>query len=59
MNTNSFKLRHIGPNKEDQAKMLSAIGVENMDQLLYETIPDDIRLEEGLNLGKPIVSRNI
>ena len=54
MNTNSFKLRHIGPNKEEQAKMLSAIGVENLDQLIYETIPNEIRLNNGLNLNEPI-----
>lgn len=54
MNTNDFKMRHIGPNQEDQKKMLSAIGVENMDQLLFETIPDDIRLKNALNLDEPL-----
>ena len=54
MNTNSFKLRHIGPNKKDKSKMLSAIGAENIDQLIYETIPDDIRLQNKLNLEEPI-----
>ncbi len=34
--------------------MLSAIGAESMDQLLFETIPDDIRLKNKLNLKEPI-----
>lgn len=54
MNTNAFKLRHIGPREHDQIQMLKAIGVENMDQLLYETIPDDIRLQKELNLDEPM-----
>ena len=54
MDTNSFKLRHIGPREEDQNLMLKAIGVENMDQLIYETIPDDIRLTKDLKLDDPM-----
>ena len=54
MNTNAFKLRHIGPRENDQLQMLKAIGVEDMDQLLYETIPDDIRLKQELNLDEPM-----
>jgi glycine dehydrogenase len=50
MNTNAFALRHIGPNEEDQKQMLKTIGVDYLDQLIYETIPDDIRLKNGLNL---------
>ncbi len=54
MNTNAFKLRHIGPREDDQVQMLKAIGVKDFDQLIYETIPDDIRLHNGLNLDEPI-----
>ena len=54
MNTNAFKLRHIGPRENDQLQMLKAIGVQNMDQLIYETIPDDIRLKKELNLDEPM-----
>ncbi|WP_299159761.1 aminomethyl-transferring glycine dehydrogenase [uncultured Tenacibaculum sp.] len=50
MNTNSFQLRHIGPRKKDHQQMLSSIGVESLDQLIYETIPDDIRLKNELDL---------
>ncbi|WP_299384105.1 aminomethyl-transferring glycine dehydrogenase [uncultured Lacinutrix sp.] len=50
MNTNTFALRHIGPRENDQKLMLDAIGVDSMEQLIYETIPDDIRLKADLNL---------
>ncbi len=52
MNTNAFALRHIGPREEDQNHMLQTIGVDTLDQLIYETVPDDIRLKNGLNLDK-------
>lgn len=54
MNTNAFALRHIGPRTEDQNKMLTTIGVDSLDQLIYETLPDDIRLQNGLNLDQPM-----
>jgi len=54
MNTNAFALRHIGPNDEDQKQMLKTIGADSLDQLIYETIPDDIRLKNGLNLDEPM-----
>ena len=51
MNTNSFQRRHIGPNANEQEKMLTTIKAENIDQLIFETIPDDIRLKNGLDLA--------
>jgi len=54
MNTNAFALRHIGPNEEDQKQMLKALGIDSLDQLIYETIPDDIRLKKDLNLDEPM-----
>ncbi|MDO6597818.1 aminomethyl-transferring glycine dehydrogenase [Oceanihabitans sp. 2_MG-2023] len=50
MNTNAFALRHIGPRETDQEQMLKTIGVDSLDQLIYETIPDDIRLKKDLDL---------
>lgn len=52
MRTDSFALRHIGPKAENLQEMLDTIGVESIEQLIYETIPDDIRLENPLNLPK-------
>lgn len=50
MKTDSFALRHLGPREADLPKMLETIGVETLDQLIYETIPTDIRLKEPLTL---------
>ncbi|MCG2429566.1 aminomethyl-transferring glycine dehydrogenase [Aequorivita xiaoshiensis] len=50
MNTDSFALRHIGPRESDLPEMLETVGVSSMDQLIYETVPDDILLKNPLNL---------
>ncbi|WP_417237714.1 aminomethyl-transferring glycine dehydrogenase [Bizionia sp.] len=52
MNTTAFAQRHIGPREEDQNRMLQTIGVDSLDQLIYETVPDDIRLKKDLNLDE-------
>ncbi|WGD33730.1 aminomethyl-transferring glycine dehydrogenase [Olleya sp. YS] len=52
MNTNAFALRHIGPREDDQKQMLKTIGADSIDQLIYETIPDDIRLKKDLDLDE-------
>ncbi|MFV0540067.1 MAG: aminomethyl-transferring glycine dehydrogenase [Aestuariibaculum sp.] len=54
MNTNAFTLRHIGPGENDRNTMLETIGVSSLEQLIYETIPDDIRLEKELKLDAPM-----
>ena len=51
MNTDVFALRHIGPRESDHTEMLKTVGVESIDQLIYETIPDNIRLKKELNLA--------
>ena len=51
MNTNSFLLRHIGPRAEDVNNMLSTIGVSSVDELIDQTIPASIRLEEDLDIA--------
>lgn len=50
MNTNSFQLRHIGPRLKDQEQMLKTIKADSLNQLIFETIPDDIRLKDKLDL---------
>ena len=50
MKTDAFALRHIGPREADLQQMFKTIGVDNMAQLVYETLPDDIRLKAPLNL---------
>jgi glycine dehydrogenase len=45
-----FQSRHIAPNEADTAKMLKTIGVSSLDELIAQTIPDQIRLKKPLNL---------
>ena len=54
MSTTSFQRRHIGPNENDQKQMLDVIGVDSLDQLINETIPEDIRLQGVLHLDAPM-----
>ncbi|HWR94970.1 MAG TPA: aminomethyl-transferring glycine dehydrogenase [Flavobacterium sp.] len=50
MKTDAFALRHIGPRENDLQHMFKTIGVESFDQLVYETLPDNIRLKSPLSL---------
>ena len=50
MNTDSFALRHIGPGPKETQEMLDYIGVDSIAQLLDETIPSNIRIDEPLKL---------
>ncbi|MDC1533132.1 aminomethyl-transferring glycine dehydrogenase [Polaribacter sp.] len=51
MNTNSFQRRHIGPNIKEQDEMLATIKAANLEQLITETVPDNIRLKNKLDLA--------
>lgn len=52
--SDSFVNRHIGPQKEDLPEMLKTIGVESLDGLIRETIPEDISLKKPLNMPEAI-----
>ncbi|MEG1020997.1 MAG: aminomethyl-transferring glycine dehydrogenase [Myroides sp.] len=54
MKTNAFALRHIGPRATDLQYMFDTVGVKDMDQLLYETFPDKIRLEKDIVLDQAL-----
>jgi glycine dehydrogenase len=45
-----FIKRHIGPNEADTEKMLTAIGVKTLDELIEKTIPSTIRLKKPMNI---------
>ena len=45
-----FVRRHIGVNQEEQEAMLHVIKATSLDQLIDETIPEDIRSDRVLNL---------
>ena len=49
-----FANRHLGPNEREIAQMLKTIGVNDVAQLIDETIPSDIRLNEALALPEGI-----
>lgn len=52
--TDKFVNRHIGPNENEISEMLNVIGVENIEQLIDETIPESIRLKSELDICDPI-----
>lgn len=54
MRTDSFALRHIGPKENDLNEMFTTIGVDSMEQLIFETLPSDIRLKSPLDLEAAI-----
>ena len=40
----SFLVRHLGPDPEDQLRMLAELGLGSLDQLAAEVFPADILL---------------
>ena len=50
MDRSSFLYRHNGPRKHEVSEMLETIGVDSLDQLIFETIPDSIRKKDKLKL---------
>jgi glycine dehydrogenase len=51
MQLDSFSHRHIGPSENEVNEMLKAIGAANIDSLIDETVPAQIRLKNPLNLA--------
>ena len=49
-----FANRHLGPNEREIAQMVKTIGVKDVAQLIDETIPSDIRLNDALALPEGI-----
>jgi glycine dehydrogenase len=54
MKTDVFASRHIGIREEDLQHMLKTVSVENLEQLIFETIPAEIRLKRPLDLEAPM-----
>ena len=53
----NFADRHIGINNQDKISMLEYINSKSIEQLISETIPENIRLKKEMNL-KPALSEN-
>ena len=54
MKSERFQHRHIGINAEEEKIMLAKIGVKSLDELIDQTIPQNIRLQSGLNLPEAL-----
>ena len=54
MHQDEFVLRQIGPRELETNKMLASIEVESLEELLKQTIPEEIRLKSPLSLPKGI-----
>ena len=57
MKTNYLKSRHIGLTEQDQQQMLEVIGVKSVDELIAQTMPADILMEEPLDLDEPLTEQ--
>ncbi len=47
-----FIKRHIGTTEAQATEMLTYLGVDSMEELIGQTVPESIRLEEGLKVGE-------
>ena len=56
---NSFIPRHIGPDSEAVAQMLSTLGVKSMAELLDKTLPDGIRWNQPLDLPEGVSEQKL
>ncbi|MFV0418145.1 MAG: aminomethyl-transferring glycine dehydrogenase [Dysgonomonas sp.] len=54
MKGEKFQHRHIGINSEDEKVMLEKIGVKSLDELIEQTIPQNIRLQNGIKLPEAL-----
>ena len=49
-----LKDRHIGISEKDEAKMLEIIGVKSLNELIDQTVPQNIRLDKPIELPEPL-----
>jgi len=49
-----FINRHIGPRKHQVKQMLLELGVQNIKELIDKTIPQNIQLDQELDVGEPM-----
>src|SRR2546428_7415082 len=51
--SDTFVHRHVGPGPRDIRIMLQTLGLESLDELVAQTVPQSIRLDKPLKLGPP------
>jgi glycine dehydrogenase len=49
-----FVSRHVGPQTDERDKMLAALGLADLDELVEESIPQKIRMAGALQLPAPL-----
>lgn len=52
MGYNEFTKRHIGPRETELNEMLNTVGVSSLEELISQTVPNDIRMQRELYLSK-------
>jgi len=57
MANDKFVARHIGPREHEIREMLTKIGVSSLEELISQTVPENIRLEEPLKLEDGLTER--
>ncbi|MBN8585043.1 MAG: aminomethyl-transferring glycine dehydrogenase [Ignavibacteria bacterium] len=55
----TFVNRHIGPREHDEKEMLKVIGASSLDDLIYQVVPDLIRLKNELNTGDALSEQEL
>ena len=58
MEINSFENRHIGANQDDIKKMLNTIGLDSVDELIHQTIPNSILKNSPLKIEDAITEND-
>jgi glycine dehydrogenase len=58
MDINSFENRHIGANQDDIKKMLNTIGLDSVDELIHQTIPNSILKNSPLEIEDAITEND-
>ncbi len=57
MSHDRFVTRHLGPRENEIKEMLDFIGVSSMEELIEQTVPENIRLTEPMKLKEGLTER--
>ena len=54
MNPENFSHRHIGPSESQIKEMLDVVGVSSIDELINQTVPNNIKLFKSSRRGSRV-----
>ncbi len=57
MSHDRFVTRHLGPRENEIKEMLEFVGVSSMEELIEQTVPENIRLTEPMKLKEGLTER--